>query len=286
MKALLVILTIIAIGYLGLCVWLYFRQSSLVYYPKKELEATPVDYKMYYVDCQVTSADNSKLHGWHLFSDLAVTTGQPLGTIFFAHGNGGNISHRLDLISHWRSLGLNVFCFDYQGYGKSSGRPSEQGTYADIRACWEYLITQFNVPPEKIIVLGRSLGAAVASHLVAELTQEGKPTPAGLIMEAPFTSIPDMGARLYPFLPVRMLSRIVYDNQAQVARIHVPLLIMHGSDDELVPESMGKEVYESANEPKRFVSLPGGHEDTYIVGQVDYDAALMTFVHETITSKE
>ena len=279
MKTLLVILAIATLGYFGLCLWLYLRQSSLVYYPKRDIEATPADYKLQYDEVTIRIKNGNTLTGWYIVADSANETS---GTILFAHGNGGNISHRLDLIAHWRSLAFNVFCFDYQGYGKSEGQPSEDATYADIRACWEYLTTQCHTPPERIIVLGRSLGAAVASHLVAELTEAGKPTPAGLIMEAPFTSIPDMGARLYPFLPVRLLSRIVYDNRQHVAGIHIPTLIMHGSDDELVPQSMGQEVFAVANEPKRFVSLAGGHEDTYIVDKVEYDSALMTFALEVL----
>ncbi len=273
MKTLLIILGLLGITYLGICAWLYFRQSALVFFPREVLENSPSDFKLRYEDFQVESSNGSTLYGWHVFTETDSTR----GTILFCHGNGGNISHRLELISLWSSLGFEVFAFDYQGYGQSSGAPSEEATYADVRACWKYLTIEREIAPASILLLGRSLGAAVATHLAAELSKTNQPTPAGLILEAPFTSIPDMGARLYPFLPVRLLSRITYDNQANLAQIHLPVLFLHGVDDAITPITMGKKVYHSANEPKRFVALPGGHEDTFIIAQNEYSAALLTF---------
>jgi uncharacterized protein len=277
MRVLITIISILAIGYLGICAWLYFRQSSLVFFPYRTLEATPESFGMPYEDVRVESSDNTMLHGWLVLADSS------LGTILFCHGNGGNISHRLDLISLWRSMGYDVLGFDYQGYGQSEGSPSEEATYADVRAYWDYLTAVRSVDPKKIILLGRSLGGAVASHLVAELSQAGLPTPSGLVLEAPFTSVPEMGARLYPFLPVGLLSRISYDNRANLANIHIPTLFFHGRDDTIVPLDMGREVFEAANQPKRFVELPGGHEDTYLVAEKLYKAALTDFADSVLS---
>ncbi len=290
MRVLIAIVGILGIGYLGICAWLYFRQSSLVFFPYKTIEATPASFAMPYEDVRIKSANGTKLHGWLVFADSSV------GTILFCHGNGGNISHRLDLVSVWRSLGYDVLIFDYQGYGESEGSPTEAGTYADVKACWNYLTNTRDINPNRIVVLGRSLGGAVASHLVSDLshvfpfpvkpTRFAQTTPAGLILEAPFTSIPDMGARLYPFLPVRLLSRITYDNQANLANIHTPVLIMHGTDDKVVPLAMGKEVFASANEPKRFVELPGGHEDTYLVSEELYQRTLTDFIGSSLPTEQ
>lgn len=284
MKTLSLIIGALAIGYLGICAWLYLRQSALVFFPSKALEATPVDYSMYFVDVRIESTDGAKLFGWHIYADSTIAGGKARGTILFCHGNGGNISHRLELISLWRSLGFDVFCFDYQGYGQSEGAPSERATYDDVRAVWDYLVAKRHIAPENMLVLGRSLGAAVASHLVAELSRSNQPTPAGLILEAPFTSIPERGAQLYPYLPVRWLSRIKYDNRASLADIHLPTLFLHGVEDAIVPITMGEEVFTSANEPKRFVKLAGGHEDTYLVSREQYSAALVAFASETLAS--
>ncbi len=279
MKILMMILGILGGVYLVLCLWLYFRQSSLVFFPSKTILASPTDYKMTFEDVFLESSNGAKIHGWYIPADSA--TNSLNRTVLFCHGNGGNISHRLEIISLWRSLGFSVFCFDYQGYGLSQGSPSEDATYADVRASWDYLTLTRNIAPSDIIVLGRSMGAAVATGLVADLSKNNLPTPSGLILEAPFTSVPDMGARLYPFLPVRLLSRITYDNQSHLAKIHIPTLFLHGSDDSVVPLSMGHEVFKSANEPKRFVELSGDHEDTYIVSKERYCAALIDFASDT-----
>ncbi len=179
------------------------------------------------------------------------------------HGNGGNISHRVDELAlvHAR-LGANVFIFDDRGYGKSEGSPSERGLYRDARAALAYLQTRpepaSKPGPGQIVYFGRSLGAAVAIELAAEQP------PAGLVLVAPFASLGEMARIAYPFLPLKWLLGNRYNSEARISQLHQPVLIMHGDQDEIVPLSQGEKLLEAANPPKKFQVLPGaGHNDTY-----------------------
>lgn len=146
----------------------------------------------------------------------------------FLHGNAGNISHRLDSLRIFHGLGLDVLILDYRGYGRSEGRPSEEGTYRDARAASRYLVEARGVAPERIVVFGRSIGAAIAAALAVEQR------PAALILESGFTSVPDLAADLYPWLPARRLARLHYDTRARLPHVTVPVLIVHSRDDEII----------------------------------------------------
>jgi fermentation-respiration switch protein FrsA (DUF1100 family) len=162
-------------------------------------------------------------------------------------------------------LQTDIMLFDYRGYGQSEGSPSEPGTYRDGRAAYEYLVGQRQLAPERLILFGESLGAAVSVQLALEV-----PVRA-LILESAFTSIPDMARAVYPFLPVQSLLRTRYDNLAKIGDVAVPLLILHGTRDGTVPFKQGKRLFEAASEPKRFFAIPGaGHNDTFVAGGEDY----------------
>lgn len=262
--------------YLVLSLYIYFAQSSMVFLPQRSLVSTPDGIGLAFEEIHTVTSDSVAIHGWF------VPALKSRGTLLFSHGNAGNISHRLQLIQLYRGLGLDVLIYDYRGYGKSEGKPDEQGTYRDIRAIWNYMTNERMIPPDRIIVLGRSLGAALATHLAFELAEEGSPSPAGVMLESPFTSIPDMGAELYPFLPIRLLARIDYNNVAKVRRIHVPLLVVHSVDDEITPFRHGEAVFAAANEPKTFVEISGSHDDAYFIAENRYLQAMRKFVEETL----
>ena len=194
-------------------------------------------------------------------------------TVLLAHGNAGNLSHRLDRTIFLQArLGADVLLFDYRGYGKSEGRPDEEGTYRDARAAYRWLTVSRGVSPERLVLFGESLGSAVVLDLA--LTHPGR----ALVLEAPFTSVPDMAAVVLPFFP-RAFVRTRYDNLAKVGRLRMPLLVLHGDRDEVVPFAQGRRLYEAAPEPKRFFPIPGsGHNDTYIVGGDAYWRAVEEFV--------
>jgi fermentation-respiration switch protein FrsA (DUF1100 family) len=203
-----------------------------------------------------SAADGVRLHGWH----LPGATDRPL--VLFCHGNAGNISHRLASLRLLQDLGLAVFIFDYRGYGQSEGTPSEEGTYADARGALAWL-QQRGWGREQLIYFGESLGAAVALQLAVEQP------PAGLVLEAPFTSIAAMGRHHNPLLYFLLgwLLDARYDNLAKIGRIRSPLLIIQGEADTIVPPAMSRRLYEAAGGPKILRLIPGAdHNDLLFVG--------------------
>jgi fermentation-respiration switch protein FrsA (DUF1100 family) len=199
-------------------------------------------------------------------------------TVLLAHGNAGNLSHRLDRTIFLQSrLGADVLLFDYRGYGRSEGRPDEEGTYRDARAAHRWLTEVRGVTPDRLVLFGESLGSAVALELAL-----ARPCRA-LVLESPFTSVPDMAAVVLPFLP-RSFVRTQYDNLGKIGRLRVPLLVLHGDGDEVVPFAQGRRLFEAAPEPKRFFSIPGaGHNDTYIVGGDAYWRTVADFVEGALS---
>ncbi|HRP98459.1 MAG TPA: alpha/beta hydrolase [Rhodocyclaceae bacterium] len=252
--------------YLAIVVLMYVSQSRQVYFPVSALATTPAAHGMAYEDVHFVSDDGLRLHGWFVPADEA------RGVVLFFHGNAGNVSHRIDSIRIFRDLGLSVFIIDYRGYGHSEGRPSEAGTYRDAQAAWRHLRDERGIAAGEIVVFGRSLGAAVAAWLAA------REAPAAVILESVFTSAPDLGAELMPWLPIRLLLRFQYDTRAAVREIRAPLLVIHSRDDEIVPFRHGRAVFEAANEPKMFVAIEGGHNDGFLRSLPPYERALRGFL--------
>ena len=250
--------------------FLFITQSHYVYYPERALLANPGRIGLRYENVSFETLDGVQLSGWFIPSDSAREV------ILFCHGNAGNISHRLESIQIFHRLGLNVFIFDYQGYGQSRGKPTEQGTYKDAEAAWNYLVVERQMEPSQVIIFGRSLGGAVA----AWLAQSHR--PAVLILESTFTSLPDIAAKLYPFLPVRLLLRFEYNTSKYLTRVDCPVLIIHSRDDEIMPVSHGRQLFETASEPKRFLEISGTHNEGFITSGEIYYEGLNTFILEHI----
>lgn len=244
---------VVAVAYVGFGLVLLFMQPRLLYRPVRDVPFTPADLDLDFEEVTFTSADSLALNGWYIPAPEAPFT------VLFCHGNGGNIMHRLDTLGLLHSLGLSCFVFDYRGYGKSEGKPTEVGTYRDARAAYDWLMQTRRVPAERIVILGRSLGGSVAAHLA------GRVPVRGLVLECAFTSYPDIGARFYPFMPVRLFARYRYNTRAHLAGVRCPVLVMHSRDDVLVPFKFGERLFQAANEPKQFVELMGGHNDGFLV---------------------
>jgi fermentation-respiration switch protein FrsA (DUF1100 family) len=282
------ILGVLAAAYGGLSLWLLVFQSNMVFYPEidRDVAATPAQIKLQYEDLHLKTSDGIDLHGWY------VPAPEPRGTVLFLHGNAGNISHRLDSIAMFYRLGYSTLIFDYRGYGNSGGKPTEEGTYRDAEAAWSYLADQLHIPGCRIILFGESLGGAVAAWLAATSrdTLLAKPAdcgsgceaaipapdasqrrvmaarqkPAALVISSGFTSVPDLGQQLYPFLPVRLLARIRYDTRENLRSVTVPVLIAHSKEDDIIPYEHGRALFAAANPPKQFLDLAGGHNDGFI----------------------
>ena len=245
---------ILGLGVLFVVLWAQL-EKRYIFFPTSEIENTPDQAGLVYEDVYFATEDGLELNGWFIPGDEDVTW-------LWLHGNGGNIGHRVEELAMInRRLKVNQLIFDYRGYGKSTGKPTEQGTYLDSRAALAYLGSRSDVEPDKIVYFGRSLGAAVAVELAANHP------PLGLTLVSPFASMGDMARVAYPFLPVHLLVRNRYDSLNLIRQIHRPVLILHGDQDETVPFTQGQKLYQAANPPKQFQALPGArHNDTYYGG--------------------
>jgi fermentation-respiration switch protein FrsA (DUF1100 family) len=265
------IILICTVMYLIFMIIVYFFQSYLIYFPDKHISYNPkVTLNLEYKDIYFKTSDSIVLNGWF------IPAKEEQGVILFCHGNAGNISHRLESINIFNRFNLGVFIFDYRGYGKSEGKPSEKGTYLDAKAAWNYLCDMRQIKPEKIIIFGRSLGAAVAAWLAKEKL------PAAVILESSFTSIPELGAKLYPFLPVRLISRFHYNTGKYVQEIYCKKLIIHSKDDEIIPCSLGEKNYLQAAQPKQFLAIHGSHNEGFMQSIQVYQEGLKQFINEVL----
>ena len=256
----------VALVYIGLGAIVFFMQSRLVFVPFRTIDATPDDVGLPYKPVRLTTDDGLKLLAWFVPSE------KPRATVLFCHGNAGNISHRLDTLHLLHKMHLNTFIFDYRGYGQSEGKPSEGGTYRDAMAAWHHLIDTEKIPPGQIIIFGRSLGGAVAAWLATHTT------PKALILESTFTSVPDMGAKLYPFLPIRLLARIRYPTLERMAEVRCPVLVVHSPDDDIVPFAHGQRLFEAAREPKELLKIQGTHNEGFVSSGELYTHGLDRFI--------
>ena len=259
--------------YAGLTALVYFRQSSLVYYPNmpsRALTATPQQIGLAYEDVNLLTEDGVRLHGWYVANEPSDKT------LLFFHGNAGNISHRLESIELFHRLGLNVLIIDYRGYGQSQGKVSEAGTYRDAEAAWRYLTRERGIGAERIVIFGRSLGSAIAAWLAS------RHRPGALILESSLSSVPSMARRLYPFLPVKWLSKFSYATAEYVREIDCPLLVLHSPQDEIIPYAEGRAVFEAAPANKTFVDMRGGHNDGFLVSGASYINSLNTFIDKNL----
>ncbi len=257
--------------------WLGLRslEPRTLYYPERDMAATPSVYRLVYEDLSLKASDGTKIHAWFVPSRPSKIQNpkSKMGlTLLFCHGNAGNISHRLDKLRLFHDLGLNVLLFDYRGYGKSEGKPTEQGTYQDAEAAYRYLVETQKIPQGKIIFYGESLGSAVALEMAV------RHPSAALILESAFTSTLAMGKLVYPWLPVRWLVRYRYDNLAKIPRLKAPLLILHSPQDEIVPFWMAQALFAAAPGPKKLFELTGGHNDGFEVTGKAYVDAIRKFV--------
>jgi fermentation-respiration switch protein FrsA (DUF1100 family) len=243
-------------------------ENSLIFFPMPypaglwELPATDVE------DAWFTAADGRKLHGWYAPHE------DPRAVLLFLHGNAGNITHRDDRLLAMRRLRFSTLIFDYRGYGRSEGSPSEKGVLADARAARAWLASRAAVNEQDIVLWGESLGGAVAVDLAAK---EGA---RGLILESTFTSLPDIAAHHYRWLPVRWLMRSRLDSLSLIGRYHGPLLWCHGEADEIVPLANGLRLFAAANEPKEAVRFPGGFHNgpPHPEDRPEFRAALVRFL--------
>ena len=237
-------------GYLAIVVLMMALEDSFIFFPIG-YEEDWLSAGLEHEDAWFTAADGTKLHGWYVPHE------NPRATVLFAHGNAGNLSHRAGMLDilHDR-VGVSVLIFDYRGYGRSEGKPNEEGVLADARAARAWLAEREKIAEEDMVLMGRSLGGAVVVDLAAEKGARA------LVLESTFSSMPDVAAYHYPWLPVRWVMRTRLNAAEKIPACHGPLLQSHGTADTIVPERFGRRLFEAANEPKRWGPLPGlNHND-------------------------
>lgn len=259
-KRRLVILPLLGILFFIMLRWFEHNQ---VYYPSRTLDANGSELNRAFEDVFFVASDGVKLNGW--FYPAATNSPRASLAVLVCHGNAGNISHRLGLCQSLLAAGVNVFLLDYRGYGRSEGRPSEEGTYRDAQAAYAWLRGK-GFAGSNIVVYGESLGGGVAAELAL------REPVGGLILQSTFTSVPDLGAELFPWLPVRWLASVRYDTCRKLPRLKTPVLVMHSRADEMISFRHGEKNFAAANEPKLFCQLHGTHNDstgdreTYLAG--------------------
>ena len=277
---LIVPLAIAAGGYLAAMAYMKVNERSFVYHPElyggRGMVAPAADLRV--TATRIRSIDSLELSTWTIPpADSATALGY---WVIVNHGNAGNIS--LALRQEWsRALaaqGVGIVSYDYRSYGVSDDGPlDEEALYRDAQSVYDWMVRVKGIDPQRIIIYGHSLGSGVATHLAANVEA------AGVILEGAFTSIPDVGASRYPWMPIRLLSGERFASVERIDSIAMPKLFMHASDDGVIPFEFGKRLYDAAPAPKEFVTLTGGHDRAFAADSATYFSAIGKFVRRIAT---
>lgn len=242
-------------------------ERMFLYFPTRELEANPSGVGLAFQDLNMLTEDRVKLHGWFVPSTHARTT------LLIFHGNAGNISHRLPWIEILHDLPAHVLIVDYRGYGKSEGTPFEEGLYLDAWAAYAWWARERATLGEKLVLIGESLGGAVAIDLAT------RTMPAGLIVQSTFTSAREMARTVFPLGFLQPLARVRYDSASKILQVKCPKLVIHGTADEIVPLRMGEDIFRLASDPKWFYPVQGAsHNDLVWEAGPEYSVRLRSFL--------
>ena len=254
--------------YVLLLTVVFFFQRNLLYHPsvdnylKDQITNEPNEIEK----VKITTEDNIDLKGWFHNKNL-----KKLKTILFFHGNAGSLENRTYKLNHFRDLNVNFLIIAWRGFSGNKGKPSEIGLYKDAESAVKWLKSE-GLTEEDIILYGESLGTGVAVEVAQTKNY------AGVILESPYTSMVNMGKKYYPFFPVRFLLKDKFESYKKIKKISVPILVIHGKMDKIVPFAMGKKMYELANEPKFFYFQEYGDH------MVDYDEKLLSVLKKFIQS--
>ncbi|MEK6651022.1 MAG: alpha/beta hydrolase [Bacteroidota bacterium] len=261
----------VALGFWTLVLMLF--EDRFIYFPRPFPEGPYGDAQFipHLEEFTLLTEDGVRLHAWYAPADT------PIAVVLISHGNGGNLSYGIEHMRRLQLAGLSVFAYDYRGYGKSEGTPSEEGVVLDAVAAYDHLTGPLGVSAQKVILWGTSLGGAVTVQLASR-----RPS-AGLILESTFTSARDVAARVYPFLPVRWFMRASFDAAGTLRTLPCPSLHIHGEQDEIIDLDLGKALYDAAPGPKEWYVIPGcGHNDTYLLGGAEYVGRAVDFARACV----
>lgn len=273
MKAHPLVWTLIAAA--GAWIGLRWFEGAMIFVPSREMTAHPGSYGMAFERLWLSPGDGPRLRAWWI---PAARADAPV--LLCLHGNGGNLSNRVEKMKIFHDLGAAQLWVDWRGYGESTGAPTEAGLYRDALAAWRELVRVRGVPPSRVVLYGESLGNGPAVELAVKVPA------AGLIVDSGFSSIPDMAARVLPWLPSRLI-RVRFDNRAKLPRARLPALFLHSPEDEIVPYAQARGNYTAAVDPRGFVDLKGTHNDGFLDAGPAYGAAVAHFLRQVVpTPKE
>jgi fermentation-respiration switch protein FrsA (DUF1100 family) len=277
------ILLFIVAGFGLIFGYIKYLENHIIFFPEKGILLTPSSLNLYFEDIYIPIKENIKINGWfipHLQQSSVSLEQEGAGfipvnnakyTVLFLHGNAGNISTRLDKIQLLGEIGVNIFIIDYQGYGQSQGKPSEEAIYLDTQAAYDYLVNSRNIKPEQIILYGESLGAAAAVNLASEVEIKA------MILEGGFTRGRDMSKRLGPFLPAFLFPNM-FDSLSKIKKVKSPILFIHSPDDEMVPINLAKKLYNAASGLKEFVEISGSHNTAVLDSSKKFIDSISAFI--------
>ena len=270
--------SVLVSGYTGAVGYLKMNERAFIFYPSERSVASPAS-RFALREKRVTyaSTDGVTLSAWIVPAAAASDT-----WLLICHGNLGSIGYggRPEFYASMRDLGINLFAFDYRGFGESTGVPDERGLYDDATASYQYLIRSLGVPPERLVLFGHSLGSGVAIELASRVPA------AGLIVEGAYTSVVDRGQELYPFFPIRLIATQRFPSFDRIRLVDMPKLFLHSPDDAVIPYAHGRRLFEAARAPKQFVDVRGGHDDAYRIDKAVYYGAVAEFLREMTSPPE
>jgi fermentation-respiration switch protein FrsA (DUF1100 family) len=251
---------------LAIYIMLRWFEHKQIYYPSRRMDTAPGQLGRPFEDVFIPVEHGERINAWYF---PAQSSSSPV--VLLCHGNAGNIGHRLDLGAMLLEAGAGVLLVDYRGYGRSDGRPGEENTYRDAQAAYHWLMEK-GIAGTNIIGYGESLGGGIVSELAM------REPLGGLILQSTFSSMTDLGAEIFPWLPVRLISTIKYNTRAKLPKIHVPVLILHSPKDDLIPFHHAKDNFAAANEPKFLREISGGHNDALWSSRPAMEAAIKEFL--------
>jgi hypothetical protein len=274
---------VLAIAYSVACLFLWFRQKYFIFKPPRAIRTTPeafnLNYQEVWLPVSTASGQTSHIHGWWIPASAA-----PEAKVWlYLHGNGSNVGDEVKRAFWFHQLGFSTLLIDYRGYGRSEGQfPTESSVYEDVEAAWNYLTQVKHIPAEQIFLYGHSLGGAIAIDLALR-----HPNLAGLVVEGSFTAMRSMVAHLYrQFLifPVKLLLHQRFDSLSKVRSLAMPILLIHGTADPVVPAHMSQALFTAATEPKKLLLVPeAGHHNVEELGSVQYLQAIQWVVEQAQT---
>jgi len=278
LNALKVIAFLVCLAYVIAIVGIRLYEPRLVYQPgARSVDPPDASLALHERSVSFKAADSTSLSAWVI---PAAGTAPDAPWVLISHGNYGNIGYggRPQFYAWFRDLGVNLFAYDYRGFGASDGSPSEAGVYADAAAAYRYLTDSLHVPPSRIVLFGHSLGTGVTIELARHVAA------AGMIVEDAYTSVVDRGQEVFPLLPIRLIARSRFASIDKIGALRLPKLFLHARNDRTIPIEHGRRLFAAAAEPKEFVELNAGHADGYTADRTRYYGAVDAFIRRVTAS--